>query len=42
MVVVYLTLITSLIASLSHCSLTVSGVGVLRLIPNTLVKLMGC
>ena len=41
MVIVYLTLITSLIASLSHCSLTVSGFGVLRLIPNTLEKLIG-
>ena len=35
MVIVYLTLITSLIASLCHFSLTLSGFEVLRLIPNT-------
>ena len=35
MVIVYLTLITSLIASLCHFSLTLSRFEVLRLIPNT-------
>ena len=41
MVIVYVILITSLIASLCHFSLTVSEFGVLMLIPNTLVKLIG-
>ena len=35
MVIVYLTLITSLIASLCHFYLTLSGFEVLRFIPNT-------
>ena len=41
MFIVYLTLITSLVVSLFHFSLTVSGIGVLWLILNTLVKLIG-
>ena len=41
MVIVYLILITSLIASLCHFLLTVSEFGVWLLIPNTLVKLVG-
>ena len=41
MVIVYLILITSLIASLCHFLLTVSEFGVLLLIPDTLVKLIG-
>ena len=40
MVIVYLILITSLIASLCHFLLTVSEFGVLLLIPNALVKLI--
>ena len=40
-VIEYLILITSLIASLCHSLLTVSEFGVLLLIPNTLVKLIG-
>ena len=41
MAIVYLILITSLIASLCHFLLTVSEFGLLLLIPNTLVKLIG-
>ena len=41
MVIVYLILISSLIASLRCFLLTVSEFGVLLLIPNTLVKLIG-
>lgn len=41
MFIEYLTLITSLVVSLFHFSLTVSGIGVLWLIPNTMVKLIG-
>ena len=41
MVIVYLILITSLIASSCRFSLTLSELGVLLLIPNTLVKLIG-
>ena len=41
MFIVYLTLITSLVVSLFHFSVTVSGIGVLWLILNTLVKLIG-
>ena len=41
MVIVYLILIVSLIASLCHFLLTVSEFGVLLLIPDTLVKLIG-
>ena len=39
--IVYLILITSLIASLCHFLLSVSEFGLLLLIPNTLVKLIG-
>ena len=41
MVIVYLILITSSIASLCHFLLIVLEFGVLLLIPNTLVKLIG-
>ena len=41
MVIVYLILIAFLIASLCHCLLIVLEFGVLLLIPNTLVKLIG-